>query len=117
MRWGTVFRQPNHGIFLWGIATVIASFANKGTENVFDGENTKAARKVCPTHLFPAAREALDVLTYAMSLQDLKGLGYGLHKLHRERAGQWAIKINKQYRVCFVWASDGPRDVEITDYH
>ncbi|MYC99128.1 MAG: plasmid maintenance system killer protein [Gammaproteobacteria bacterium] len=96
---------------------MIASFANKGTENVFDGENTKAARKVCPTHLFPAAREALDVLTYAMSLQDLKGLGYGLHKLHRERAGQWAIKINKQYRVCFVWASDGPRDVEITDYH
>ena len=96
---------------------MIVSFANTGTENVFDGDHTKAARKVCPTHLFPAAVEVLDALNYAMSLQDLKGLGYGLHKLHRKRAGQWAIKINQQYRVCFVWAPDGPKEVEITDYH
>lgn len=95
---------------------MIVSFSDKGTEDFFDRQNTKAARKACPTHLFSAAMEVLDALNYAMSLQDLKGLGYGLHKLHRERAGQWAIKINKQYRLCFVWASDGPREVEITDY-
>ena len=96
---------------------MIISFADSGTEDIFDGADTKAARRTCPQQLWPAATVALDVLNHATALQDFKGLGYGLHKLRHDRSGQRAIKINRQYRICFVWVPDGPRNVEIADYH
>jgi len=43
--------------------------------------------------------------------------GNRLEKLSGDRQGQWSIRINEQWRVCFVWSEHGPKDVEIVDYH
>ena len=57
-------------------------------------------------------------LDEATNLNDLKTPpGNGLHMLKGDRAGQHAIKVNDQFRICFRWGSDGPEDVEIIDYH
>jgi toxin HigB-1 len=65
-----------------------------------------------------AARRKLRVLEAVTSLEDLRRIpGIRLEKLRGDRAGQWSIRINAQYRVCFRWEATGPHDVEITDYH
>lgn len=54
----------------------------------------------------------------AAQLSDLRvPRGNELEKLKRDRDGQYSIRINNQYRVCFVWTVNGAEDVEITDYH
>ena len=64
------------------------------------------------------ASRRLAVLDSAASLQDLAGLPSNrLEKLSGNRVGQYSIRINKQWRICFRWGDDGPYDVEITDYH
>jgi toxin HigB-1 len=53
-----------------------------------------------------------------VSVRDLtKPPGNRLEKLRGNRTGQWSIRINDQWRVCFVWTGDGAHDVEIVDYH
>jgi proteic killer suppression protein len=97
---------------------VIQSFANRATEEVFLGRSSKQARRVCPTFLASVARRKLDQLNQAHVLDDLRAPPANrLEKLKGERAGQWSIRINDQYRVCFVWTAHGPGDVEIVDYH
>ena len=65
-----------------------------------------------------AAMTRLFYLDEATNLNDLKTPpGNGLHMLKGDRAGQHAIKVNDQFRICFRWGSDGPEDVEIIDYH
>ena len=60
----------------------------------------------------------LAMLNRAGTLEDLRmPPGNRLEPLRGGRAGQFSIRINDQYRVCFVWTSDGPKDVEIVDYH
>ena len=60
----------------------------------------------------------LTVLDSAESLQDLAGLPSNrLEALSGGRVGQYSIRINRQWRICFCWSSDGPYDVEIVDYH
>jgi len=60
----------------------------------------------------------LAFLSAIESLGDLKSRpGLGVHLLKDERAGQFAIKINDQYRICFTWTGRHAEDVEITDYH
>ena len=96
---------------------MIRSFENQGTEDVFNGVDSKAARKVCPTDLIRVARRKLAMLDAAVTLTDLRlPPSNRLEKLEEDRAGQHSIRINDQYRVCFVW-QDGAEDVEITDYH
>jgi len=64
------------------------------------------------------ATRKLSLLDNAFDLCDLKSPpGNKLHPLERDRAGQHAIRINDQYRICFRWTPAGPADVEITDYH
>lgn len=69
------------------------------------------------------ARQAyrrLEILDAATSLADLRGLNSNrLEALHRDRAGQFSIRINDQWRICFVWSegAPGPARVEICDYH
>lgn len=64
------------------------------------------------------ATRKLQLLDDAFKLHDLKAPpGNKLHPLERDRAGQHAISINDQYRICFRWTPAGPADVEITDYH
>jgi proteic killer suppression protein len=58
------------------------------------------------------------MLYTAESLLDLRvPPGNRLEALKGDRAGQYSIRINDRYRICFVWAEDGPRDVAVTDYH
>jgi proteic killer suppression protein len=64
------------------------------------------------------ARTRLRRLHAAMSLADLRAFrGNRLEALKGKRKGQFSIRINDQYRICFKWGAKGPTDVEITDYH
>ncbi len=97
---------------------MIVSFANQGTEDIFDGISSKLARKTCPQLLWGLARRKLDALNQAADLKDLSiPPGNRLEALRRERRGQHSIRINKQYRICFEWTSKGPANGEISDYH
>ncbi|HUQ20571.1 MAG TPA: type II toxin-antitoxin system RelE/ParE family toxin [Gemmatimonadaceae bacterium] len=97
---------------------MIVGFRNRGTEDVFHNEDTKAARKTCPKSIWRVAQRKLDYLQAAAVLSDLRIPPQNkLEKLKRDRAGQHAIRINDQYRICFIWTDKGPDEVEITDYH
>lgn len=97
---------------------MIRSFGTAGTEDIFNGRNTKEARKTCPRSLWNIAARKLEQLDSAEELQDLRiPPGNRLEMLTRDRRGQSSIRINDQYRVCFVWKADGPDAVEIVDYH
>ncbi|WP_279356470.1 type II toxin-antitoxin system RelE/ParE family toxin [Methylobacterium indicum] len=93
---------------------MIRSFADERTRHVFEGRHPKGI----PADILKTARRKLDYLDAATSLDALKvPPGNKLHPLLRARAGQHAIRINDQFRVCFRWTEIGPEDVEIVDYH
>lgn len=97
---------------------MIASFRNHGTEDIFNGVNSKAARKTCPDRIWPIARRKLDLLDSALTLDELCiPPGNRLEALVGDRKGQHSIRINDQYRICFQWIGDGPDQVDIVDYH
>ena len=92
---------------------MILSFRDRDTERLFHGERIAAFQSF--------ARQAIRRLTdldSAASLQFLGRIrGYRLEALSGDRAGQYSIRINRQWRICFRWSDDGPYDVEIVDYH
>lgn len=97
---------------------MIISFQNRGTEDVLNGQDTKYARKTCPQKTWKVARRKLDLLDSAAELDDLRILpGNHLELLQGDREGQHSIRINDQYRICFIWTVNSPNDVEIVDYH
>lgn len=97
---------------------MIQSFKNKGTEDIFNGENTKESRKVCPTSLWKVVARKLDQIDSVTALLELKiPPGNKLESMVGDRKGQHSIRINDQYRICFVWTDLGPDHVEIVDYH
>ncbi len=97
---------------------MIVLFKNVGTEDIFDGKNSKAARQLCPQQLWKIAARKLEQLDSATTLNDLLiPPNNRLEALKRERIGQHSIRINDQYRVCFIWTEAGPAEVEIIDYH
>ena len=97
---------------------MIQSFGSRGTQDIYDGEETKVARRTCPALLWPTARRKLDHLNRASRLRDLMAPPNNrLEALKGDRAGQCSIRINDQYRICFRWTEDGPENVEIGDYH
>jgi proteic killer suppression protein len=97
---------------------VIESFRDQATEAIFNGVNSKDARKSCPQKLWQIATRKLDQLDSVQSLEELKiPPGNRLEALSGNRKGQHSIRINEQYRICFVWGKRGPEDVEVTDYH
>jgi toxin HigB-1 len=97
---------------------MIQSFATPGTEDIFNGIDSKLARKTCPQSLWKIAIRKLDQIDAVGSLEELKSPpGDHLEVLKGNRQGQYSIRINTQYRVCFVWTASGPDDVEIVDYH
>jgi proteic killer suppression protein len=63
------------------------------------------------------AREKLRILNTAESLRDLSLPGLRLEKLTGDRSGQYSIRVNNQFRLCFRWKDDGAHNVELTDYH
>lgn len=96
----------------------IISFADEGSEDIYDGEDTKRARRTCPNQLWSVARRRLDQLNAATSLGDLRfPPNNHLEALKRDRIGQHSIRINDQYRICFTWSEQGALHVEIVDYH
>ena len=97
---------------------MIRSFADRGTAHIWSGLDTKPARQTCPARLWRRARRKLDDLNQVRHYSHLKTpLGNRLHRLSGSRAGEWAIAINDQYRICFRWEGTDAFDVEITDYH
>ena len=97
---------------------MIVSFRDKGTEDVYNGENTKAARRTCPSAIWAVTGRKFDMIDAAARLSDLRvPPNNRLEKLSNDRIGQYSIRINDQYRICFVWTEQGAEAVEITDYH
>lgn len=71
-----------------------------------------------PTHLVKWTRAMLSAMNAAAVLDDLRSPpGNRLEELRGNRAGQHSIRINGQWRICFVWTDRGPANVEIVDYH
>jgi proteic killer suppression protein len=96
----------------------IRSFADDGTRDVYNGVDSRDARRTCPANLLRVARRKLDQLDSVTRLHDLRvPPGNRLKELEGDRKGEHAIRINDQYRVCFRWTADGPEDVKIEDYH
>ena len=97
---------------------MIVSFKDEGTGDVFDGRDTKKARKACPQDIWRVARRKLDQIKQAVDLDDLRvPPGDRLEPLEGDREGQESVRINDQYRVCFTWTDGGAEEVEIVDYH
>ena len=97
---------------------MIQAFKNAGTEDVFNGKNTRAARATCPQSLWRVTARKLDLLDSVTSLEEIRvPPGNRLEALSGDRKGQHSIRINDQYRICFVWTDTGPDEVEIVDYH
>lgn len=93
---------------------MIRSFRDTVTEAVFRGRCPKGF----PADIFSVARRKLGMLDAAVSLNSLRvPPANRLEPLKGNRKGQYSIRINDQWRVCFRWTASGPEDVEIVDYH
>ena len=93
---------------------MIRSFRDHQTENIFRRQRVKAFSQ----DIQRAALRKLLILDAAESLADLRvPPGNRLEKLKGSRKGQFSIRVNDQWRICFVWSDADAHDVEITDYH
>jgi toxin HigB-1 len=97
---------------------MIESFADKASEDIFNGVNSREARSACPQNLWRIAARKLDQLDSVQYIDELRvPPGNRLEALSGDRNGQFSIRINDQYRICFMWGKHGPSCVEVTDYH
>ena len=93
---------------------MIKTFADKRTAAVFQGFQVKRL----PNEIQDTARRKLKQIDAATSLEGLRvPPGNRLELLKKDRAGQWSIRINDQWRICFHWSEGDAMDVEIADYH
>jgi proteic killer suppression protein len=96
----------------------IKNFFDKTTEGICHGRVSKSSRKRLPVELHQKARIRLATLAAAVSLNDLSEIRSNrLESLKGDRKGQFSIRINDQYRICFRWQDNEAVDVEIVDYH
>ncbi|MGO8673909.1 MAG: type II toxin-antitoxin system RelE/ParE family toxin [Capsulimonadaceae bacterium] len=94
---------------------MIASFADARTEDVYNGLTPKGL----PSDILKRARAKLVLIAAVAAVEKLRvPPSNRLEKLSGDREGQWSIRINDQWRICFVWKEDNNAyDVEIVDYH
>jgi toxin HigB-1 len=96
------------------IWVVIESFADEQTAAVFDGIEVRRL----PGQIQPIARRKLKMIDAAARLDELRvPPGNRLEALKGKRKGQWSIRVNDQWRICFQWADGAAREVAIVDYH
>lgn len=94
---------------------MIKTFAEKNTKEFWD---TGKSQGMPPANLRNAVKRKLAALNSAVRVEDLRiPPGNRLEELRHDREGQYSIRINDQFRVCFVWRDGDAYDVEITDYH
>jgi toxin HigB-1 len=94
------------------IEPVIRSFANRATEQIWRTGKTRGSPPADIT------KRKLGMVDAASELHDLNyPPGNRLEKLRGDRRGQYSIRINNQYRICFVWRDHDAYDVEVIDYH
>lgn len=92
---------------------MIRSFKDDDTQTLFNHGRVRRFMKI-----ERIALRKLQQLDIALSIEDMRiPPGNRLEKLRGNREGQWSIRINDQYRLCFRWINDGAEDVEIVDYH
>lgn len=93
---------------------MIRSFADRDTERLWNRVSVKAY----DTRILRAALRKLVMLDAAVVLEDLRmPPGNRLEAMKGDRAGQYSIRVNDQWRICFRWTDAGLEDVEIVDYH
>ena len=93
---------------------MIIGFNEKETEKIWNGNYSKKL----PFDIQRTARRKLIMIHSAINLNDLRILpGNRLHSLDGDRKGQYSIRINDQWRICFKWKNGNAYDVEITNYH
>jgi proteic killer suppression protein len=96
------------------IIPTIKSFADKTTEALFEGLYVRSL----PPHIQPGVHRKLLMIDAAASVQDLMAPpGNRLEVLNGSRSGQWSIRLNQQWRICFYFIGDEVFGVEIVDYH
>ncbi len=93
---------------------MIRSFASRETELIWQGLRSRRL----PFDIQGIALRKLRLINRAETLAELRiPPGNRLEALKADRAGQWSIRINDQWRICFRWVNDNAEDVEIVDYH
>ncbi len=96
---------------------MIIDFGDQTTEDIFNGFDTKSARRI-PNVVWSVAARKLDMLNAAHELRDLRvPPANRLEALKGKWSGNHSIRINDQYRVVFIWDGGNAKDVTITDYH
>lgn len=96
----------------------IISFRDKESEDICHDRDSKHARSRLPKDLHAGARLRMAVLAAATSLTDLSEIrGNRFEALKGERKGQFSVRINDQYRICFFWEGSDAANVEVVDYH
>ena len=95
------------------VINMIKNFKCKDTEKLFNDFNVKKFRSISKI-----ARIKLELLNATVSLNSLRiPPGNRLEQLKGDRKGQHSVRINNQWRICFIWRDDDAYDVEIVDYH
>jgi len=93
----------------------ICSFADEGTSDIFGGNNSKKARRVLPVELHNKARRIMEAMDKVSNINGLRQ--YELKRLAGDRADQFSLRVNRQYRICFEWKNEEIHFVQILDYH
>lgn len=101
---------------------MIRSFRDRETKAIFEGsrissKDAKRARRRLPTQLWTRARAKLDQIDATSDPRQLATPSNRLESLSGDREGEHSIRIDRQYRICFVWRDGDAWDVEIVDYH
>lgn len=93
---------------------MIRSFADKRTENIFNGVRERSF----PASLVKRARSKLDRINYAASITDLRiPPGNRLERLRGDREGQYSIRVSRGWRICFVWRDGDAFEVELVNHY